>query len=78
MVKALKRYAEHKRDRKAKNKQALKFYRDKRQSLGLKSWLLHFREYQRIKGDKLLWQAHQGETEFFQVGITLGSLMSYN
>ena len=74
-LKALSKYMQHSLCKKAKIAKANRFARHKLQQAALTDWRTTVAMIKRIKGDKLLWQAHSSNNEFFSVSVKVAATM---
>ena len=74
-VKALGSYMQYSLIKKARLAKAKRFARQKLQQNALSDWRAQVAMIKRIKGDKLLWQAHSTSNEFFSVSVKVAATM---
>ena len=63
--------------KKAKLNKAKSFADHKSKSHALTLWQNQVAAMKRIRGDKLLWQAHTSQSEFFTVSVKVGAVLDY-
>ena len=74
-IAALARNVPHRRMKKAKQKAAIEQWENWRLFNCYKAFKDFYETRKRIKNDKILWQAHNTNAAFFNVGITMASQM---
>ena len=74
---ALQAHTQHRQVKKAKLAKAARFARSKLKQNALRQWAHQVAAMKRIRGDKLLWQAHTSNSDFFSVSVKVGSTMDY-
>ena len=63
--------------KKAKCVKAIKFAHLMLERRAMAEWNHQVATMKRIRGDKLLWQAHTQNSEFFSVSVRVGAVLDY-
>ena len=74
---ALMNHVRHSLVKKAKVVKAIKFGQSKLIGRAMIEWGRQVAAMKRIRGDKLLWQAHTQNSEFFSVSVRVGAVLDY-